>query len=213
VYPEELRAFSGALLIPQPLTIHKPTSSMSGQALKLNMKLDFEFGETEPEEGEKPVKYLKRTRGGLFLDFAKQLPVKDEKNNAQFDWMNKQGGLITAKLGMVDLSGLLVAYRSVRSNGKLVPQALWPAFREQDSEEQLTRKRLTAAFTHKPSLAGTAGKGTTIISYTFEADGGVFRVSKSKDAVGQLKLTLAEELRVFKLLDMSLETLIRTGGR
>jgi hypothetical protein len=213
VYPDNLRNFSGAQLIPQPLTIHKPNGSMSGQALKLNLKLAFEWGETEASDETPAVKFLKRTRGGLFIDFAKQKQVKDSDGNAQFDWMNEQKGLITAKLGMVDLSGLLVAYRAVRSNGKMVPTSLWPAIREQDTEEQLQRKRLTAAFTHKPSLAGTAGKGTTIIAYTFEADGGIFRVSKSKEAVGQIKLSLSEELRVFRLFEMSLDTLIRTGGR
>lgn len=213
MYPEDIKAFSGALLIPQPLTIHKPNNSMQGQALKLNLKLAFEFGKTTPDEGEAPVTYLKRTKGGLFIDFAKQLQIKDDKGNAQFDWMNTAGGLITAKLGMVDLSGLLVAYREVRDKSRPVPQSLWPALRENDTEEQLARKRLTAAFTHKPALAGTAGKGTTILGYTFEADGGIFRVSKSKDAVGQIKLSLSEELRVFRLFSMSLDTLIRTGGR
>lgn len=184
---------------------------MQGQALKLNMKLDFTFGKTEPKDDEPPVTYLESTKGGLFVDFAKQLPQKVD-GHARFAWTDTKT-LVTAKLGLVDLSGLLVAYRAVRETGKQVPQALWPLMRDNDTEEQLARKRRTAAFTHKPALAGSPNKATTIIQYTFEADGGVFRISKSKDAVGSINLTLSEEYRVFRLFDMALDTLIRTGGR
>lgn len=209
MYPDDLKEFYGSLLIPQPLTIHKPTGSGSGTALKLNTRLQFEWKDIEEAP---PRRIHTRTRGGLFIDFAKQKPAKDEKGNANFDWTNTQT-LVTAKLGLVDLSGLLVAYREVRKQRRPVPVSLRPVARDTDTPEQIERKTLTASFTHKPGLAGSTGKGTTIISYTFESDGGVFRVSKSKEQVGQIKLTLAEEFRVFRMFDLAMDTLLRTGGR
>src|SRR4051812_20489714 len=99
MYPEDLREFNGALLVPQPLTIHKPTQNGTGTALKLNTRLAFEWGHTDPEPGQQPVKFLKRTRGGLFVDFAKQNPGRDDKGHATFAWAD-QKSLVTAKLGL-----------------------------------------------------------------------------------------------------------------
>lgn len=203
MYPANLGKFAGALLFPQPLVFHKPRVSGGGAALKLNLKYDFEFGGAE---GATP--YLKKAKGGLFVDFAKQGPTVEQ--NATFLWTDR-ASLVTAKLGQPDLSGLLVAYRSVRTLQAPVPVDLRPQAREQDDAAAQQRKALTASFTHR-SMQGDK-EGTTIISYQFSATGGVFRVSKSRELVRQVQLTLAEELRFMRYLELALDTVLRVGGR
>lgn len=205
MYPADLRRFSGALLFPQPLTFHKPRGSGDGQALKLNLRFKFEWG-SKPNAAEY---YLKRSKGGLFVDFAKQGPA-NAGGNATFKWTDRSS-LVTAKLGLPDLSGLLVAYRIVRQEGHAVPTTMRPQPRDADDAAAQQRKAATVAFTHKSLQAGKPG--TTIISYEFTAQGGTFRVSKSKELVGQVTLTLAEELRFMRYLELALDSVMRVGGR
>ena len=212
MYPTDLKRFSGALLLPQPLTIHKPRQNGGGVALKCNLRYKFEWG-TKPEQAP-PEYFLKRTKGGLFLDFAVQSGERTEGGHAKFAWADRKT-LITAKLGLPDLSALLAGYQAVRMRGAAVPSELRPAARDSDDEAAVQRKALTVSLTHRPASAGSqaSAQATTIISYTWSASGGTLRVSKSKDQVAQIALTAAEELRVFKYLELALETHLRVGAR
>lgn len=211
MYPTDLRRFSGALLLPQPLTFHKPRQAGNGVALKLNLRFKFEWG---GEGGEAAAPFIKKTRGGLFVDFAQQGPSAN--GNATFKWTDR-ASLVTAKLGLPDLSGLLVAREAVRLRNRAVPVELRPAARDSDDEAAVLRKQLTASFTHKPNAGrggdADAARATTIISYQFMAEGGVFRVSKSRELVGQVSLSFAEEQRFFRYLELAEDTVLRLGGR
>jgi hypothetical protein len=215
VYPNDLRRFSGALLIPQPLTIHKPRQSGGGLALKANLRFKFEWGHKQgPDASSTDDYYLKRSKGGLFLDFAAQSGERTASGHAQFAWTDR-ATLITAKLGLPDLSALLAGQQAVRIRGAAVPSELRPAARDSDDEAAVQRKALTVSLTHKPATAGSAAdaRATTIISYTWSANGGNLRVSKSREQAAQLNLTAAEELRFFRYLDLALDTLLRVGAR
>lgn len=214
MYPEHIKRFSGALLLPQPIAIHKPRSDGQGSALKLNVRYSFEFG-TSPDSD---VQYLKRSRGGLFVDLAQQARhpdgavKRDANGNAQFDWANR-ATLVSAKLGVPDLSALLVGYREVRELGQPVPPELRMPARAQDTEEQQQRKAFGVSLTHKPATAGSEAAGTTIITYQFTGTGGTLRISRSREHAAQVSLTLAEEYRVFRYFELALDTALRLGGR
>lgn len=205
LYPEDLKRFGGSSLLPQPLTFHKPRQDGKGVALKLNLRFKFEWGHTEGEAGAPGVEYLARTRGGCFVDFAQQ-GDSNAAGNATFRWADR-ATLLTAKLGLPDLSGLLVGYREVRLCGAPVPIELRPPVREQDDEPTRKRKATSVSFTHKTT------SGTTIIGYQFMESGGVFQLSKSREQRASIRLGAAEELRFFRYLELAQDTVLRLGGR
>lgn len=187
----------------RPLTLHKPTPSQSGSAAKFNVRMVEHLGVSEGAH------FWKKTKGGLFVDLAKQIG-QDDHGNATFGWQQEQG-VITAKLGLPDLSALLLGYREVRLLGRAVPPDVRPQAREQDTDDQRKRKAATVSLFHRAE--GKAGGATSAITYEFTAQGGSFRVSKSKDVARSLSVSLAEELRLFKFFDMSLEYLLKAGAR
>lgn len=187
----------------RPLTIHKPNASGSGSAGKFNVRLVEEYGVADGK------RYWKKTKGGLFVDLAKQGP-QNPQGDATFGWRQEQG-LITAKLGLPDLSALLVGYRAVRELGKQVPVELRPQVRESDDDTARQRKALTVSMFHKAQ--GRAGGTSTAITYEFTANGGTLRVSKSKELARTLNVSLAEEYRLFKFFDSGLGALMKLGAR
>jgi hypothetical protein len=168
---------------PEALHVYKPQRSGGGTALKIQVKLLPGFtdrGFVDPE-----------SLRGVWVDLAEQTGVKD--GYAQFDWAHP----VTAKLGLPDLSGILVAIREFRA-GRPLPATLLP-------------KRPTeipcVEFFHR------FGEASTVVTYAFGPDHAFLRISKGKDRRRTIRVTLAEELVLARYLELGLDALLRTGGR
>jgi len=91
--------------------IYKPNKKAEGAAAK------FQFVVKSRREGRFPEPML-------FLECAKQTGV-DANDNASFDWTgqdNSTGNSVTVKLGIPDVSELLLALRKHKEEGKLFHQ-------------------------------------------------------------------------------------------
>ena len=104
---------------------------------------------------------------------------------------------VRAKLGLADVTKLLTAMREVRHLGKEVPASM----RGKDG------KPLVVSLFHKFGDTGTA------ISYGFDSERSILRVSKSRDLAASISIDLSEELGLEYYLSMSLENFLRVGLR
>jgi hypothetical protein len=129
---------------------------------------------------------------GVFVELAKQQGA-GENGYPTFGWNNP----VRAKLGLADVTKILTALREVRHLGKEVPAAM----RGKDG------KPLVVSLYHKFGETGTA------ISYGFDAERSILRVSKSRDLAASISMDLSEELGLEYYLSMSLENFLRVGLR
>ncbi len=129
---------------------------------------------------------------GVFVELAKQQGA-GENGYPTFGWNNP----VRAKLGLADVTKLLTAMREVRHLGKEVPASM----RGKDG------KPLVVSLFHKFGDAGTA------ISYGFDSERSILRVSKSRDLAASISIDLSEELGLEYYLSMSLENFLRVGLR
>jgi hypothetical protein len=178
---EELRRLN-----PEPVKVHKPQKNGHGTALKFDIRLVPVYATTA-----KGTEFISKVEGGVFLDLAAQAGMTN--GNATFDWNTT----ITAKLGVNDLSALLLGLRYVRVRHDPIP-------------EELRTKGDTAGTTvglfHKFDNASTA------ISLTFAKDGSFLRVSKSKELNRTIKLSLVEEFQLERAMLRALD-LLQTVGK
>lgn len=177
---------------PQQHIIHKPTKQGNGQALKLQLRLKPKWvpsanGGFFDKEANK--------EGGFFLEIAAQGPKSGE--HPTFLW-NDEATLVRCKLGMADISGLLVAIRQVRKLGMDVPAYL--------QGTQQPKPNVVSLF-HK------SAKGVTLISYTFNEEQSILRISSSKEKARSIALHLGEEVIFEKVLEMALEAYLKVGKR
>ena len=178
---------------PQQHVIHKPTKNGTGQALKIQLRLAPKWVSTA--DGGFFDKAANKD-GGLFLELVPQGP-KDENDNATFLW-KEPDKILRAKLGMADIIGLLAAIREYRIGRADVP-------------EYLRNKQSPQA--NQVSLFHKFGGGSTIITYTFDEQQSVLRISKGKDQARSIALTLGEELILERMLDLSLTAYLKVGKR
>lgn len=185
---EELWRLGVATLRPEPIVFYKPKKSGDGVAAKFNLRLRPHWVPGE--------EYVSEVDGGLFVDLVAQ----GESNTAgfpTFKWTDK-ATLITAKLGLPDISGLLAAMRDFRDRGLEVPTYL----RGKD------KKPNVVSLFHTTDTSGSTG-----ISYQFEPESAVLRVSKSKDKFKSVSLTLGEEVIFRHYLAIALDAYVRFGLR
>lgn len=178
---------------PQPYLVYKPMKSGSGVAMRVQLRLQPEFQEV----ADGVVRPLVKGNGGLFLELAAQAGF-GEGGFAAFGWSEAgPGGLLRVKLGLPDVLKLLTAIRGVRESGQGVPASL------------LGRGEAagTVALFHKFGTGGTA------ISYKFEEQRSLVRVSKSKDWARGISLELHEELGLQAYLELALAGFLRLGVR
>lgn len=187
---KELYRLSMTTLRPEPIVFYKPKKG-SGLAAKFNLRLKPVY---ESKEAEGP-EYLTEVEGGLFVDLVAEGPEKG--GFPTFKWTDS-ASLVTAKLGLPDVSGLLAALRDFRGRGLEVPTYL----RGKDGKPNVV------SMFHKHEVAGTTG-----ISYTFQDESSVLRVSKSKDKYASISLTLGEEVILEQFLRLALDAFIRVGMR
>lgn len=187
---EEIWRLSVAQIRPEPLTFFKPNKKdpSRGVAAKFNLRL-------------RPVwkadaEFVEEVEGGLFLDLVAQGPMKGEFPT--FAWTDKNT-LVTAKLGLKDVSSIRASIRDFRGRG--VPIATYLRNRKDPKENQLS-----LFHQHESS-------GTTVINYQFEAESSFLSVSKRADLRRSVSLTLDEELALDAYLEQALKAFILVGLR
>lgn len=177
---------------PQPHIIHKPNGKGNGQALKIQMRMNPVFVET-PDGGFFDREANKQ--GGLFVEIAPQGPKVGDFPT--FLWKDREQ-VVRAKLGIPDITGLLTAIREWRELTHDVPPYL---------QGRADPKSNQVSLFHKYN------SGSTIITYTFDEQQSILRISKGKDRARSIALTLGEELLLKRYLDMALEAHLRVGKR
>lgn len=183
---------------PERLRVYKPTKDPTrGAALSLDIRLRPTFEKT----------YVKDVAGGVFLVLARQKPGLNANGNAEFDWEDRS---ITAKLGVVDLSSILVAMEHVRLRSKPVPEALQPRPRPGQEADPKASRQLQLF--HKFE-EGDSAAIVTVIKVEFAPDGSIWTLSRGKDDRHYIKLALAEELRVRYGMVRALNALEMLGVR
>lgn len=177
---------------PAAYLVYKPTKQGTGQALKVQLRLNPEWVETDSGG------YFERPKDqGLFVEIAPQ-EGKGDDGFARFGW--NSAGLVRCKWGMVDVTKWLASYREVRLVGGEVPFAYRPGPDRNATPLQL------ASF-HK------YGQQSTAIAYTFEPTRGILRISKSKDLARSIALDLHEELGFAHYMELALGAFLRIGMR
>lgn len=186
---KELWRLGMSTLRPEPIVFFKPTPTGKGGAAKFNLSLQPTY---KPGEN-----YVDAVDGGLFVDLVAQ----GDKNLAgypTFKWTEKET-MITAKLGLPDVSALLASIRDFRVRGVEVATYLRGKQKPQPNQVSLF---------HQSDTSGTTG-----ISYTFGDEDSVLRISKSKDKFRSISLNLGEEVILQAYLEYALNAFIRVGKR
>jgi hypothetical protein len=177
---------------PAPYLVYKPNKAGAGQALKVQLRLDPNWVETESGG------YFERPKDqGLFVEIAPQEGT-GEGGFAKFGWSSP--GLVRCKFGLVDVTKWLTSYRDVRLLGSEVPFAYRPG-----PDRNATPMQLSSF--HK------YGQHSTAISYTFEPTRGILRISKSKDLARSIALDVHEEVGLEAYLQLALQAFVRVGIR
>lgn len=172
---------------------HKPQRSGNGKALQVELRMSPKYclteGGTAYFDGEA------NKEGGCFLELVAQSGM-DANGNARFAWDDEKA-MLRVKLGAPDLAALLTAIREVRHLGREVPADL----RGKAGDEWAVQ-----LFHRTPS-------SSTLVQYSFAADRSTLRISRSKDHWRSIELTLAEELVLERMLQLSLDAYLTTGKR
>jgi hypothetical protein len=164
---------------PREFYIYKPYKDGSGTALKVQLRLVPTFH----EKG-----WVTDVDGGLFLELAAQLPAKGADGFARFAWDGNTK--VVAKLGVPDITAILVGIREVRFRGKPTPKS---------TRTKKDEIGTTVSLFHK------FGESSTGIALNFSADNTEILVSKSKELRRGIKLTLPEELAFESYLRKALD--------
>ena len=172
-------------LNPESLYVYKPMKSGKGAALKVDLRLVPTYGETG---------YVADVKGGLFVELAAQEGEKD--GFPTFGW--KSEDKLSAKLGIPDVTAILVGLREVRLRGKVVPAGI-----RSKGDEKGTTVGMFHVFKDE----------TTAIQLQFGADGSFLQISKSKEERRSIKLTLQEEVQLEIYLRFALQRLLQVGVR
>lgn len=190
----ELYVLATTVFSPQQHVIYKPTKAGTGQALKIQLRLEPKWVATAEGGG-----YFDGTAnkdGGLFLEIAPQGAANGD-GYPTFLWSATEQ-LLRCKLGIPDITGLLVALQQYRVARVDVPSYLRDKNNGSPNEVFLFHKFKS---------------GSTIITYRFEEESAILRISKGKDRYRSISLNLGEELIFRTFLEMALEAYLRVGKR
>lgn len=182
-------------LHPAPVKIYKPSmKDLSGTALALDLRLDPVMGKSP-----KGTKYITSIEGGLFLELVPQATMKSGDKDATFAWDSPKR--ISAKLGLPDITALLIAIRS-RWARRATPAKL------RTKSDQVGS---TVGMFHK--YAGDEGSTTNVISYELKGDQAFLRMSKGKEHQLKITIEMAEELLLEERLLQALRSFQLVGKR
>lgn len=182
------------LLNPRPLVVYKPRPEPTGAALKVG----YRVARATKDDGS-PATYF---TGGCFLEIVPQIPSENEF--AAFDW--KGTGGLTVKLGLPDLSAMLLAYRKVRDQGSEIPERYRPVTRGANGKFVPDDSGMQLALVHKNQEVAT------VIKWSFDASKGSFlEITRGKGNRRSISLTLSEELLLVEYLKHALSALVLAG--
>lgn len=186
-------------LSPQDFLVYKPRGGR-GAALKLNLRLQPEFEQTA-DGGQ----YIRRTKQqGLFLELAPEGP-KSDAGYATFLWRDPER-VVRCKLGMPDVTRLLVGIREYRHHYREVPKFMRPG-------PDVDKSPNVISSFHK------FGQANTAITYTFQDEQmSILNVSKQAAKGAEAKrvsiaLNLDEEFGFERYLSLALDGFLRVGLR
>lgn len=191
----EIKRSVAVLTNPEPLYFFKPMKSGSGAAVKFDTRLT-------PILNAKG--FIGEVDGGCYLELVAQSGT-DDAGNPTFGWQDVQTR-ITTKLGLPDISALLLGIRAARHHRKLVPEGIRPRSKK-DGAWTVDPVGATIGMTHK------FNDDTTIIQYKFGKDGSFLSVSKSATLRRSIKISLAEEVLLEAYLEMALRAFLYVGKR
>jgi hypothetical protein len=167
-----------AWLNPGALVVYKPRNATDGAALRVQLRLEPTFS----DQGR-----LRGATGGLFLDVV---PQSGRDAFARFAWDQP----LTAKLGLTDVSTILVGLRAQSSSG-----ALPVSLQYKGDPNQLVLFHKFAA-------------GSTVVQLTWQPDGLVVQVSKSRELRRSIKLALHEVLQLETYLQQVFKAMLLVGS-
>ena len=182
-----------------PYLLYKPSfkDESKGAAAKVHCSLRPEFSDG----------YLtKDVKGGVFLEIAPQ-NGKDANGNPAFAWSvpgDPDPERIVTKLGLVDLQTMLFAYKTVRDEGKEIPEFFRP---KRPSEAMAKYNPVSIEMFHKFK------DSSTIIGMTITERGTFLSISKGKDLRRNISISLTEEMSFRKYLEHCLWACLIVGER
>lgn len=182
-----------------PYLLYKPSfkDAAKGSAAKVHCSLRPEFAEG----------YLtKNVKGGVFLEIAKQ-EGKDANGNVSFGWTvsgESDPDKVVTKLGLVDLQTMLFAFKTVRDQGKELPEFYRP---KRPSEAMAKYAPFTVELFHK--FKDT----TTIINLSITDRGSFLSVSKGAGLRRNISISLSEEMAFRRYLEHCLWACLIVGER
>lgn len=180
-----------------PLLIYKPRKSGDGKAMKMDLNITPTFVPNSER--------IAGSSGGLFLEVVDQ--AGERNGYPAFAWGGQVGdqkipqGSITVKLGVPDITTLLAGIRHIRYVG--APELLPIMYRNQKQNPDPTKLVMVHKFDNNVS----------IISYKFTQEGSFLKISKSRDYLKSISLSLAEEVAFEEYLRGSLQQFLNTGLR
>jgi hypothetical protein len=186
-------------LSPQDFLVYKPRGG-KGAALKLNLRVHPEFKPTKA--GTEYV--VKDKKQGLFIEMAAEGP-KGASGFPEFQW-HDPAKVVRAKLGIPDITRLLLSIREYRSFMRDVPKPFRPG---PDVDKH---PNVFQAF-HK------FGEASSIVTYTFRDETmSILEVSRQygkgkEPSKLSISLNLEEELAFERYLQLSLDAFLRCGMR
>lgn len=184
------------LLNPKPLVIYKPNNRdiIKGGALKLGYRV-----ERAVREDGTPAPFF---TGGCFLETAQE--IQSDNQYPKFDWRE---GTLTAKLGLPDLSAMLLSYRTVRHFGGLVPEKLRPMNKDASGKWVPDPTGMAVSLIHKSQTNTEAP--ATVIKWIFDTTrGSLVEISKGKNARKTVSLSPTEELQFARYLELAMDALL-----
>jgi len=189
----QMQLSSGLMLTPESLKVYKPTASKSGAAVKFDLRLIPKWGKpkTKPDQDTPTIPFVENVGGGMFMELARQIE-DNAKGDAQFGWKEADQRIVV-KLGLPDLSAILCAIEC-RYAKKPLPNP------------KKNTKNVVSLF-HKTD------KGSSVIEYKLMPNHAILKVSRSKDDLISIKITMQEELQLKVYFEHALKMLMLTGMR
>lgn len=180
---------------PRPLVIYKPNPK--AKAKSAAAKFGYRV---------KPFTDDKGYQRFVASFFAEIVPPDMTKNGQyiEFDWKGEQG--LSAKLGLPDLSAMLLGYREVRIKGGEVPPSIRPIVKT-DTGWGPETKGNAVGLVHK--FEDTM----TTIKWSFHPEkGSLFEIARGRDNKFVISLTLQEEVQLVAYLELGLKALLMANG-
>lgn len=169
-----------------------------GKALKVDLRITPGYTDAGYPD-------RKTTKGGVFVEIVPQATLKGRGTDATFDWESDQR--VTAKLGIVDLTAILLSIESRWFRMRLPEKIL-----AKDRDGSV--KPGTVAMVHKFEARGDRPATTKAIEYAIRDDASSSLLIAQTSPVVVRKdfvLSLAEEIQLRAYLQHALGVMLSVG--